>query len=472
MKAINLSLTLIILALAPLARAEEVPEGLSTSDWQSIRAAYEAGRHAFTPTETGWTARNPGQRWTTEFDGRGFLATPDEGDWTWGLKLLSYGAGEAQIPVSGTPSITAEEQRLAYRWDDKLEEWWINDRRGLEHGYIVAERPSNDGASDAPLTFHLGTRGGLKPRVSTDARDLIFEDTEEQAVLNYAGLKVWDAEGRILASRFEEDEGATVRLVVNDRGAVYPVTVDPIAQQAYLKAGNTDEGDYFGWSVAISGDTAVVGALFEASNATGVINGPGGSADNTASRAGAAYVFVRKGTAWSQRAYLKAGNTDADNRFGNSVAISGDTVIVGAPDESSNVTGVTTGPGGSADKSARGAGAAYVFLVPEIPPAPPSLSVARPRAFPATRVGRRTKPQTIRVTNIGGTPATGLTASLSGKAAKDFRLTRPADTLAPGAATSFRATFRARAKGLRKATATVSASNAAATSVPLKGRGK
>ena len=44
---------------------DEVPEGLAKSDWASIRAADEAGRHAFQPTPTGWQARNPGQQWTT-----------------------------------------------------------------------------------------------------------------------------------------------------------------------------------------------------------------------------------------------------------------------------------------------------------------------------------------------------------------------------------------------------------------------
>ena len=56
-----------------LTSLDQVPEGLTTSDWQSIRAAYEAGRHAFMPVEGGWQARNPGQQWTTKFDGRGFI---------------------------------------------------------------------------------------------------------------------------------------------------------------------------------------------------------------------------------------------------------------------------------------------------------------------------------------------------------------------------------------------------------------
>jgi len=56
-----------------------VPEGLAKSDWANIRAAYEAGQHAFQPMPTGWQARNPGQQWTTSFDRRGFLAAPEAG---------------------------------------------------------------------------------------------------------------------------------------------------------------------------------------------------------------------------------------------------------------------------------------------------------------------------------------------------------------------------------------------------------
>ena len=78
--------------------------------------------------------------------------------------------------------------------------------------------------------------------------------------------------------------------------------------------------------MAISGDTVVVGAYLESSNATG------GQSDNSAPYAGAAYVFVRTpgGTSWSQQAYLKASNTEASDHFGRSVAISGDTVVVGS----------------------------------------------------------------------------------------------------------------------------------------------
>jgi hypothetical protein len=130
----------------------------------------------------------------------------------------------------------------------------------------------------------------------------------------------------------------------------------PIAQQAYIKASNTESNDAFGWSVAISGDTMVVGAHDEGSSASGV---NGNQNDNSLFRAGAAYVYVRTGTNWTQQAYLKASNTGAYDVFGWSVAISGDTVVIGAFGEDSSGTGVN---GNQNDEGINGAGAAYVFV--------------------------------------------------------------------------------------------------------------
>jgi len=129
------------------------------------------------------------------------------------------------------------------------------------------------------------------------------------------------------------------------------------SQQAYLKASNTETQDFFGAPVAVSGDTVVVGTPYEDSNATGV---NGDQNNNLAPSSGAVYVFVRSGTTWSQQAYLKASNAQADDDFGTSVAISGDTVVVGAQGEDSAATGVD---GDQGDNFSTGAnsGAAYVF---------------------------------------------------------------------------------------------------------------
>jgi hypothetical protein len=127
-------------------------------------------------------------------------------------------------------------------------------------------------------------------------------------------------------------------------------------QQAYLKASNFAAFDQFGTSVAVSGDTVVVGAFDEDSAATDV---DGNQGDNSALGSGAAYVFTRNGTSWTQQAYLKASNTGANDNFGFAVAVSADTVVVGAFRESSNATGVN---GIQGDNSASQAGAAYVFV--------------------------------------------------------------------------------------------------------------
>jgi hypothetical protein len=93
----------------------------------------------------------------------------------------------------------------------------------------------------------------------------------------------------------------------------------------------------------------------EASNATGV---NGDEADDSARGSGAVYVFTRTAGVWGQQAYLKASNTGAGDRFGQSVALSGDTLAVGAYLERSNAIGVN---GNQADNSVGNAGAVYVF---------------------------------------------------------------------------------------------------------------
>jgi hypothetical protein len=101
---------------------------------------------------------------------------------------------------------------------------------------------------------------------------------------------------------------------------------------------------------------------------------------------------------------------------------------------------------------------------------PASLTVQTPARFATTRVGRRSKPQTVRITNAGGTSATGVSVKTSGAGAKDYLLTKPASTIEPGGSATFKVTFKPRAKGTRRAKATVSAANAPARSVNLIGK--
>ena len=95
-----------------------------------------------------------------------------------------------------------------------------------------------------------------------------------------------------------------------------------ISQPAYaqinefkLTASDSAAGDFFGFSVSISGDDAIVGARWD---------------DDAGDRSGSAYIFVRGGEIWTEQAKLTASDAAAEDEFGYSVSISGDYAIVGA----------------------------------------------------------------------------------------------------------------------------------------------
>lgn len=149
-----------------------------------------------------------------------------------------------------------------------------------------------------------------------------------------------------------------------DSGAVYVFLDDngEWVQQAYLKPLDPGFGDHFGFSVAIDGDTIVVGAPGEASAANSI---NGNATDNSATNTGAAYVFTRSDDVWQQRAYLKASNSALNDNFGWGVAIAGNRVAVSAVGEDSAATGINGNQvndcGGANLNCASDSGAIYIF---------------------------------------------------------------------------------------------------------------
>jgi hypothetical protein len=117
------------------------------------------------------------------------------------------------------------------------------------------------------------------------------------------------------------------------------------SQQAKLHASDGTEGDYFGWYVSIDGDTALIGAWGD---------------DNNGDYSGSAYIFIRNGTTWSQQAKLHASDGTEGDYFGRSVSIDGDTPIIGAYGDDDN-----------GDYS----GSVYVFTkeIPNHPPSAPTI---------------------------------------------------------------------------------------------------
>ncbi len=108
-------------------------------------------------------------------------------------------------------------------------------------------------------------------------------------------------------------QGPSLFAVILLIAALWPRHVGQMSEQAKLTSGDPQADEHFGVSVAISGDSVAVGA-------------PG---DDEAS--GSAYVFQRSGTTWTQQAKVSASDAAAGDLFGAAIAISGDTVAVGAP---------------------------------------------------------------------------------------------------------------------------------------------
>jgi hypothetical protein len=283
------------------------------------------------------------------------------------------GYGERLLPVS-PGVVTAQDQRIEIRRNlgeqnqsairhqevrpqSAITEWYVNRPNGLEQGFTLAEPPGRAGErrEGERLWLTLELSGAWQGRAAADGQAVEFSEAAGGGTVRYDHLAVRDAKGRTLPARMSLKR-RELRLEIEDAKAVYPVTIDPtFTQQAYLKASNTGAGDWFGFAVAVSGDTVVVGARDEDSSTTGVNSTPNESAPD----AGAAYVFVRSAGVWTQQAYLKASNTGANDQFGASVAVAGDTVVVGAYLENSSTTGVN---GDQTNNSALDAGAAYVFV--------------------------------------------------------------------------------------------------------------
>jgi len=142
---------------------------------------------------------------------------------------------------------------------------------------------------------------------------------------------------------------------------IYKRSAATWAQEAYIKADNNDSGDNFGYTVSINGNTLAVGVANEDSNQTTITNGTTASSDNSNADSGAVYIYKRSAATWAQEAYIKAYNNGDFDKFGYSIAISGDTLAVGASYEDSNETTITNGATATGDNSNSNSGAVFIY---------------------------------------------------------------------------------------------------------------
>ena len=191
---------------------------------------------------------------------------------------------------------------------------------------IVGARRKGTGASGAGAAY-IFTRSGTS---WTQQAKIISSDIQDYDQFGQSVSISSDGNTVIVGANLEDTGGSAA-------GAAYIFVRSGTSwtQQAKIQASDKEVSDNLGYSVSISSDglTAIVGARYE---------------DTGASDAGAAYIFVRSGSTWTQQAKIQASDKEASDDFGFSVSISGDgnTVIVGADGEDT---------GGSE------AGAAYIF---------------------------------------------------------------------------------------------------------------
>jgi hypothetical protein len=327
---------------------------------------------------------------------------------------------------------------------------------------------SNDGGVNGDDTNNTLSNAGAAYVFTRESGSWVqdaYLKASEPGDLDQFGCSVSISGETVIVGAWNEDGAATVidgpiDEAATDAGAAYVFTRGDSGweQQAYLKAPNADPGDFFGRSVAIDGDFAVVAADFERGG-TSLVDGPD---DNAVNQAGSVYVFRRNGDTWVNQAYLKSSSPGIGNRFGFSLALADGLVLVGEPFENSGTTGVNpvqTSTGASAS------GAVHVFrlLVAK-------LEVSGARPFKRSYLRKKSRPMQVLIRNTGGAPLEGLALAISGKAARDFRFTGPGtSSVEAGGSTSVSVTFKPRKVGKRMAILTVSSADES-KAIPLSGK--
>ncbi|HYL37362.1 MAG TPA: FG-GAP repeat protein [Bryobacteraceae bacterium] len=290
----------------------------ASGSYNSLQKSWRQAQYAMQQDRGEYLARNAAQKLDLRF--RASDATlrlaGDTGRASVAFEFLGFGYGD-RWAAPERARLVGSANRIEYR-RGALTEWYVNDERGLEQGFRVATRP---GTEAGPLLIALGVNGALPQK--TTPSDVTLLDSSGRAVLRYGELRAWDSQQRPLPARMEVQDHE-IRLLVDDSRAMYPITIDPTISAVILLASDGVSSDQLGTSLAVDGNTAVLGA-------------PGQSIAK-----GGVQVFVRSGSTWTQQTTLTSSDGVPGDRFGSSVSVSGSTILVGAPGQA-------------------GQGAAYVF---------------------------------------------------------------------------------------------------------------
>jgi hypothetical protein len=169
----------------------------------------------------------------------------------------------------------------------------------------------------------------------------------DRDVSDFFGTSVAISGDYAVVGAYNEDEDAAGLNTLNDAGSAYIFERNGAGtwnEVQKIVASDRGVGDFFGQSVAISGSYIIVGVPKESEDAVGL---------NTLNLAGSAYIFEKNvGGTWNEVKKIVASDRGADDFFGTSVAISGNYAVIGAKEEDEDAAGLNT---------VLGAGSVYVF---------------------------------------------------------------------------------------------------------------
>jgi hypothetical protein len=299
-----------------LARPQHGLSSLPPSAQGPVSAALGADDPAYRirSSSAGLQAASPAQHLQESFDPSGVLVS--SGKTRVGLSLRAVGYGSSLQPLRAAAP-RARANRVSYAHPG-LSEWYLNGPLGLEQGFTITRVRS--GHPTTPLTLSLALSADAHVSLASGGQSLTLSHAGGPS-LRYGELRVSDARGGALHSWIELRAGR-VLLRANTRGARYPLRIDPFIQQGEKLTGTGQSGPItprLGFSVALS----------SAEGNTALIGGPGDYG-----KTGAAWVFTRSGSTWTQQGGKLVGREElGEGLFGSGVALSsdGNTALIGGP---------------------------------------------------------------------------------------------------------------------------------------------
>jgi hypothetical protein len=299
------TLVLVTLALAGVpARAEAVDDAWQAKAFAGISAA----EYRFSFKDGLLEAPNRAHDLRTRLTGEGLSIvsrTRGTDGFHLGLSLVEYGLE----PVG--PGIVAAGERATNRHDG-VTEWLENDTKGLTHG-LVLERPPRTG--EGPVSVRLSLDGAGAFPEGSEGKSVMLRNGKGEAVVRYGSLEAQDAVGRPVPVTMSVQAGSLV-IVVDDGGAVWPITVQALASSPVWNVSINQAGASFGNAVSTAGDV-------DGNGYSDVIVGAYAYDEGQADE-GKVFVFLGSAGGLSTSPAWSAQSDQAGANMGSSVSTAGD----------------------------------------------------------------------------------------------------------------------------------------------------